>query len=228
LFHRQDVKESEASAWQSLTDEEALDPEAAYTLPPLLSWTRKTGVKFTGASHLPSDFTALLNSVTKAKAVTSATKEVTYDYGRGLLIVDSPRSQGFSGFAAGAPLTLSGITVDLKNDYGLVLVQSLNAKSIEESPRLLVTAVGNAINTGMETVPAGNRLKNPGKEPVLVEPMVGKVGIRPLKGDLSNTKIYALDASGKRVRPIPFDRNNKGLTFEMKSEYQALNYEVVR
>lgn len=91
-----------------------------------------------------------------------------------------------------------------------------------------MTALGNAINTGMETVPAGNRLKSPGKEPILVEPMAGRVGILHLKGDLSNTKIYALDASGRRVRQINFDRNNKDLFFEMKSEYQALNYEVVR
>ena len=179
LFHRWDVKESQAEAWQALTDDQALDPETAYTLPPILAWTRKTGIQFTGKSHASADLTALLNSLAKSKQVSTATnpRQITYDYGQGQMTVDTPRTQGFAGFTTGAPLTLSGITVDLKNEFGVVLVQSLENKPLAESSRLLVTAVGNAINTGMETVPAGNRLKNPGKEPALVEPMVGKVRI---------------------------------------------------
>jgi hypothetical protein len=228
LFHRQDVKESPDDAWQPFSDDQALDPESSYTLPSLISWMRKTGVKFTGATHAPADCAALVNGVSKTKKVSSSTKEITYDYGRGLLMVDSPRTQGFSGFAPGAPLTLSGLSVDLRNNYGVVLVQSLDTKPLAEASRLLVTALGNAVNTGMETVPEGNRLKNAGKEPVLVEPMEGRVRILNLKGDLSKAEIYALNASGERVKKIPFDRDKKDLTFEMKNEYQALNYEVVR
>ncbi len=230
LFHRWDVKESQAEAWQALTDDQALDPETAYTLPPILAWTRKTGIQFTGKSHASADLTALLNSLAKSKQVSTATnpRQITYDYGQGQMTVDTPRTQGFAGFTTGAPLTLSGITVDLKNEFGVVLVQSLENKPLAESSRLLVTAVGNAINTGMETVPAGNRLKNPGKEPALVEPMVGKVRILHLKGDLSKAQVYALNASGVRVKTVPCDRDNKNLAFEMKAEYQALSYEVTR
>ncbi len=118
--------------------------------------------------------------------------------------------------------------IDLKNDYGLVLVQSLENKPLAESNRLLVTAVGNAINTGMETVPAGNRLKDPGHEPVLVESMRGTVTVLQLKGDLSKVKVYALDESGTRARVIPFSLENKNLVFEMKPEFQSLNYEISR
>jgi hypothetical protein len=228
LFHRQDLKESNTEAFQSFTDDQALDPASTYSLSPLLAWTRKTGVRFTGESSQPADYTALTYGVEKSKWVRSQTGEITYDYGRGQLIVDSPRTQGFSGFPAGGPLTLSGVRIDLRNDYGLVLVQSLENKPISESNRLLVTAVGNAINTGMETVPAGNRLKNPGKEPVLVEPMKGTVTVLQMKGDWSKVKVYALDASGTRIKEIPSSRENKNLVFEMKPEYQALNYEVVR
>jgi hypothetical protein len=141
--------------------------------------------------------------------------------------VDTSKTQGFSGFTSGGPLTLSAMSVDLKNSYGLVLMQSLDANPIPYSNRLLVTAVGNAINTGMETVPAGNRLKDPGKAPVLVEPMVGILRILNLKGDLSKLSVYALNPSGERVKKISFDRNNGNVSFEMKSEYQALNYEIV-
>ncbi len=227
LYYRQDIKESDTEAWQPLTDEEALDPESQYTLPPILSWTRKTGVKFTGTTHAPVDLGALMNGVLQSKKVSSTTKEITYDYGQGLLTLDTSKTQGFSGFTSGAPLTLSGMSVDLKNSYGLVLVQALDANPIPYSNRLLVTAVGNAINTGMETVPAGNRLKDPGKAPVLVEPMVGSLHILNLKGDLSKLSVYSLNPSGERVKKISFDRNNGDVSFEMKSEYQALNYEIV-
>ncbi len=94
LFHRQDVKESSAEAFQALTDDQALDPDSTYSLSPLLTWTRKTGVKFTGDSALPADFAALTYGVEKTKKVKSQTGEITYDYGRGLLIVDSPGPRG--------------------------------------------------------------------------------------------------------------------------------------
>ena len=100
--------ESSTLNGMNVSDDQALDPESSYTLPSLISWMRKTGVKFTGAAHAPADCAALVNGVAKSKKVSSSTKEITYDYGRGLLMVDSPRTQGFSGFAPGAPLTLSG------------------------------------------------------------------------------------------------------------------------
>jgi len=228
LFHRHDVQESEASAWQALTDDQALDPETQYTLPSILSWTRKTGVMFTGASHASGDFTALLKDLRTTKKVASATREISYDYGQGLMTVDTPRTQGFAGFNPGSPVSLSAFKVDLRNEFGVVLVQSLDTQPLAVTPRMLVTAVGNAINTGMETVPSGNRLKNPGKEPVLVEPMVGTVRILGLRGDLSKLAVWALNASGERVKKIDFSRDNKDLVFEMKAEYQALNYEVTR
>ncbi len=228
LFHRQDVKEATSEAFQAITDAEALDPGSTYQIPSLLSWTRKTGVRFTGDTPEPSDLAALTQSAEKSKWVKSQTGEITYDYGRGILKVDSPRTQGFSGFSGGATFNLSGVSIQLKNDYGLVLVQSLDNKPVQEASRLLVTAVGNAINTGMETVPAGNRLKNPGKEPVLVEPMQGLIRILNLKGDATQLAVWALDGSGTRVKKVPFERDKKDLVFEMRGEYQALNYEVVR
>ena len=134
LFHRQDVKESRTTAWQPLTDEEALDPEAAYTLPPLLSWMRKTGVKFTGTSHAPSRFRG------PPERRHENQEGVQLHEGSHLRLRPGPADRGFapdagfSGFAPGAPLTLSGLSVDLKNNYGVVLVQSLNAKPIEPKP----------------------------------------------------------------------------------------------
>ena len=64
--------------------------------------------------------------------------------------------------------------------------------------------------------------------PVLVEPMVGRVTLSALSGDLSRAVVYHLDASGQRAGQVPVTRIGNALSFEMKPEFRAMHYEVVR
>jgi hypothetical protein len=228
LFHRHDVKEASDEFFAPMTPEEALDPASKLDLDPQLSLVAKTGIAFTDQKNQLLDPKQLLVSHSRNKVVTSDTGEVVLDYGNGILKLDTPRTQGFSGFTKGVPQSATNLEVTLKNDYGTVVASSLEDKPLGETGHILVSAIGNAINTGMETVPAGNKLKSPGSLPVLVEPMVGKVRLTQMTGDLDKVKVYALDPSGRRTSDVSFDRDGQTLTFEMRPGYKTMFYEITR
>jgi hypothetical protein len=64
---------------------------------------------------------------------------------------------------------------------------------------VLVSALGNAVNTGISLAPGGNRLMNAGTAPILVEPIRAKLTLSKLTGA---PLVYALGPSGER-RPLP-------------------------
>jgi hypothetical protein len=109
-----------------------------------------------------------------------------------------------------------------------VLATALDDVPLAASKRILVSALGNAVNTNMSLSPSGNRLASAGSAPTLVEPILGKVGLNRLTGGLQNVKVYALGASGDRKSEIPVQRSADGLTFQMTAAAATLHYEIVR
>ncbi len=101
-----------------------------------------------------------------AKRVTSLTGQLRWDYGTGVVTVDTPQAQGACGFlAAAGKLQLGDVTIESANEYGAVLVVSLDGKPVAESKQLL-------IQTGTEDLPYGFR----------TEPVDGKERITDLGG----------------------------------------------
>ena len=73
------------------------------------------------------------------KKITSSTGEIVWDYGRGVLLVNSPRSQAAVGFLASAgPIRLGDVIIDSHNEYGAIHVISLDGQplaSFQKNPR---------------------------------------------------------------------------------------------
>ncbi len=75
----------------------------------------------------------------EAKTITSATGEVRLDYGRGLVTVDTPKVQGAAGFLGRVgKVRLAGAAIDMANDYGTVLVVSLDDQPLATSRKILI------------------------------------------------------------------------------------------
>lgn len=90
----------------------------------------------------------------------SDTGELVRDWMKGLLLIDTPRTQAFSGFPAG-PVKLRDVTVTLGIPFATLVVQSLDNAPIPAARKLLVTAVARAENVGdqrvhRQTVPTPN------------------------------------------------------------------------
>jgi hypothetical protein len=75
------------------------------------------------------------------KTVTSSTGEIQWDYGRGILTVNSPKSQAATGFLgkAGA-IKFRDVTIESRNEYGTIHVISLDDQPLAISKKILVQA----------------------------------------------------------------------------------------
>jgi hypothetical protein len=121
-----------------------------------------TAVRLTDASRplIPLDATQAV----------SDTGELRRDWGEGLYVVTTPRTQAVTGWIGGKPIRLPDVEVAIRTRNASVAVQSLDAQPIALADRLL-------ISVGARAVPArGDRL------PFLAEPVLGELRVRARKG----------------------------------------------
>ncbi len=140
-------------------------------------------------------------------SLVSDTGEVIHDFGKGLLIVNTPRTQGFSGFPKDA-VKLNDIEITSRTPFTTIVVSSLENAPIGTAKRILLTVIARAENdkdkmqySGFSKAPngatRGERLivtrERPGNGTVRVEPTDatvrfksgGALTITPLAPDMS-------------------------------------------
>lgn len=140
-------------------------------------------------------------------SLVSDTGEVIRDFGKGLLMVNTPRTQGFSGFPKDA-VTLTDIEITSRTPFTTILVSSLENAPISSAKRMLLTVIARAENdkdkmqySGFSKAPNGvtrgerliNTRERPGNGTVRVEPTDatvrfksgGTLTITPLAPDMS-------------------------------------------
>jgi hypothetical protein len=100
-----------------------------------------------------------------ASALRSDTGEVVRDFVRGLLTVDTPRSQIAVGQLTGGAIALADITVDSGLTAGAVAVQSLDGQPISASGKIMISLTARATPLAMDQVAYA------------VEPLAGEISI---------------------------------------------------
>ena len=101
------------------------------------------------------------------QVVTSATGELRWAWGTGLLTVDSPQSQAASGFLAKAgPVRLAEVTIASRNEYGTIHVIALDGLPLASSRRILVQAFTEQRLFGWRVV--DGRISDLGRAPINV------------------------------------------------------------
>ena len=74
-----------------------------------------------------------------AKTIDSLGGQLHWDYGDGVVTVDTRPTQGAAGFlAAAGPVELADVTIHMRNEYGSVTVTSLDDRAVETSDLLLI------------------------------------------------------------------------------------------
>ncbi len=81
----------------------------------------------------------------KGGTLVSDTGEIIRDPQRGLFIVDSPRTQGFTGFPA-APVILSSVAFESRSPFATIIASSLEDQPLAKAKRILLTAVARSEN----------------------------------------------------------------------------------
>jgi hypothetical protein len=228
LFHRGDVRPSDVAAYFGYDRAAGYEPAATMTPPKQLSLIARTGIEF-GPGQSAESLTALRAKFVQGTKVTSTTGELRHDSALGRFEVDTPRTQGVITFTTDKPVVLGQTQFELSNAFGVLIVTSLTDDPIATSKHLLVTALGNAVNTDMTLTSNRSGFANVGHSPVLVEPIVGKVAISAGKTDVAKAvHCFPLAASGARKAEIPVIVEGGKITLALDAAHQTMHYEIVR
>lgn len=110
----------------------------------------------------------------QAKVVTSLTGELSWNWGRGLVTVKTPRSQAVTGFLAkGGEVKLGDVTVKAGSEYGAVHVISLDGQPLATSKRILVQSFTEEKMYGFRA--SGGRIEDTGRTPINVRELDASV-----------------------------------------------------
>lgn len=144
----------------------------------------------------------------------SATGELMLEQKRNFLSVDTPRFRGFAG-EAGTKASMTGFSAELGGTRGGLTVASVDqAKSLEESNRIVVVFSTNVLNSGMRFEDETHRVRiAAGQLPWLIE--TGSFRLTLANRNAANIKAYALGLDGARIAELPLQKKAEELTLEV-------------
>jgi hypothetical protein len=144
-----------------------------------------------------------------------------------LFTADSPRSKLAVGLLAGRKVGLNGWGVEVAGrapGFAALALTATDERPIARSRALLLTAVGRVENKGMQwnagRTSVGDRW---GVGPALAEGVPATITLRTPAGKAT---VHALDANGRRGRPVDARLADGMLTFTIGPEHKTLWYEI--
>jgi hypothetical protein len=135
--------------------------------------------------------------------------------------IDTPKTKAIYGFVGEKTIKLNGLELIVKTPFATIAVSSLTDETIENSKRLLLTAVGRAENTEFRYNVTHTRTLDKGHGPILVEPIEATVKIKTSVPDLV---IWAIGADGERKKRIDATLDNGYLTFDIGKSAGTIYY----
>jgi len=222
LFYRGDVSEAKNVYEQVLADKDLygpIDEDKPIADEPLLPLITKTQISFGPEQETPptSDIMNNYHDQTK-KIIKSDNGELLWDYGNGIFMIDTDKTQAAVGFTKGREISLKDIIIKSKTNFSSLALSSLDGKPINESDYLLLTASARIENNGQKFNESKTQLKEVGTAPILVEGIEADIILKR-----SPSAVYALDINGKRIKQIPVS----GKSFSLKQVDRAFFYEIV-
>ena len=120
------------------------------------------------------------------------------EQGKGLVTIETEKSQALIGFVKDNNKVLKNISVTAENEFCSIIVTSLNAEPIASSQALLLVATSRSANTGMVWNEDRTSLSNWGSGPTVIESVKGSVTLRNIK-PAEHVEALALNGAGKRI-----------------------------
>ncbi len=171
---------------------------------PWLPYVAKVAKTFTGSKEVVASDLAQVEKLydAQAKVIQSTTGEQTLDYSKGILKLDSPFVQGFTGaIGTSEVFNTQGFSVNAakRNPWASVLAVSLDRKPLAESSKILLVAVARAENSGQVYNPTRTSLKDAGHTPILMQGVQADISLTASGKDYSVTPLDALGIEGKKL-----------------------------
>ena len=121
-----------------------------------------------------------------------------------------------------------GLTVKSSNEHGVIALSSLSDQPLSRSDNILLTAIGDAINTGMKYERVGEsdmRVTDMGTSPVLAEVIEAEIC---LENCYAGARVMAIDPEGFYIGEISTTHENGCLRFKIGERYPSIYYLIVR
>jgi len=121
--------------------------------------------------------------VIEKSPIVSDTGELIWHHfqnGKGLVTVETEKSQALIGFVRDNNTALKNISATVENEFCSIIVTSLDGQPISRSPRLLLVTTARSANKGMTWNKDKTALSDWGSAPTVIEPVKGKVIFRNL------------------------------------------------
>jgi hypothetical protein len=153
--------------------------------------------------------------------VRSMTGQLTWHYGKRVVVIQTPQTQGIVGFAGGGSYRLPGVHVRIATPFVSLLFSPLDDRPLVESQHVLITAMARDAQTGARYSADGKQLLDAGRPPLTMEPVQATL---TFQGSPIAT-VKAVDIYGVPTdQAVPHERN----TFTIDGRYATYYYEVKR
>jgi hypothetical protein len=168
------------------------------------------GEEVTAVEILPAEKASV---DTEAGEIRSDTGELYRSWVKRFGWIDTPRSKVAYGFLGEqGKIELKGLELEVRTDYAVVALGSLTDQPLEDSPTILLTAVGRCQNSAVEFSEDGSRMLHPGKHPMLIEPIEATIRLRTHRAGL---KVFVISEHGELVCQLPVEYVNGVLSFQI-------------
>lgn len=177
-------------------------------------------VDFKGGKTEQADFSKFWD--TSRKIIRSKTGELTWNYGKKVITVETDKTQAVIGKTGNGTFQLPSVTLSFKTPFVSTILTPLDNKPLAKSERILITALARDKQTGTEYNADGTVLEKTGTAPLLLEPVQATIklaGPKPMKVTPCDHYGYPL----KSTVPIKMDGS-----FQIDGRYRAYYYEIRR
>jgi hypothetical protein len=177
-------------------------------------------VDFAGGKTEQADFGQYWNQA--AKTITSATGELTWDYGHEVITLRAPKTQAVIGKAGGQKFELPGLAASFRTPFVSTIFSSLDGLPLVQSKHILITALAQDRQTGTRYNADGTRLEATGTAPLLLEPVQATLlfkGAKPLS--VTPCDHYGVPMADKKVAiaadgSLAIDGSHRAYYYEVK------------
>ncbi len=189
---------------------------------PLISKTAKEYAADKPSEYQQEEASALIQKYHNKdrKEVKSDTEEIVWDYGKGILYIDTPCVQGAAGNIGEEHIKLNDIEIESDTSFCSIFITSMDGEPIKKSKKMILTAAAREMNSGMEYNMGHTALRDVGTSPIILENVEAEILIN--HSNKNKLSIYPLDSAGKRKEEKIADN-----PFKISGKYESLYYEIL-
>ena len=221
MFHRADVAPARKTVGRSYSTQQVIESiRMSSSQRPFFTPGFSNAVPLVHATRIESFHKAKTTypAFDAPSPIVSDTGELTWRGAadkKGLVTVETDRTQAMIGFVGGGRKQLPDLAVDVDTPFCSIVLTSLDGEPLARSRRMLLSATARSRPTGMTWDTKRHTLLSWGKLPMLIEPVTGTVTLRRRRAGAKLTLTPLDGAAAALAKPKPGATGGEGTSFAL-------------